>query len=32
MERHRHIHTRGEDRWGYYKQIAQYQFKTAQED
>ena len=28
---HRHIHTRGEDRWGWYKQLAQYQFKEGQE-
>jgi len=26
FEQHRHIHTRGNDRWGYYKQLAQYQF------
>lgn len=28
-EKHRHIHTRGEDRWGHYKQLADYQFKSA---
>jgi hypothetical protein len=29
FEKHRHIHTRLEDRWGYYKQLADYQFKKA---
>ncbi len=29
FEKHRHIHTRPEDRWGHYKQIADYQFKSA---
>lgn len=29
FEQHRHIHTKAEDRWGYYKQIAEYQFRTA---
>ncbi len=29
--KHRHIHTRGEDRWGHYKQLAAYQFKGANE-
>lgn len=27
--KHRHIHTRPDDRWGHYKQIAEYQFKNA---
>lgn len=30
-EKHRHNHTRGEDRWGHYKQLAAYQFKGAGE-
>ncbi|MBK7382669.1 MAG: hypothetical protein IPI81_04940 [Flavobacteriales bacterium] len=31
FEKHRHIHTRPDDRWGHYKQIAAYQFKGALE-
>jgi len=27
FEKHRHIHATGNDRWGYYKQLADYQFK-----
>jgi len=29
FEKHRHIHTRPDDRWGHYKQIADHQFKKA---
>lgn len=31
FDRHRHIHSRPDDRWGRYKQIADYQFKKAVE-
>lgn len=27
--KHRHIHTRPNDRWGHYKQLAEYEFKDA---
>lgn len=30
--KHRHIHTRPDDRWGHYKQIAEYEFRTAKEE
>ena len=29
FEIHQHIHTRPDERWGHYKQIADYQFKSA---
>lgn len=30
-DRHEHIHHKGKERWDYYKQLAQYEFKQADE-